>query len=258
MPCALAHLKQAALLCGFWAMACAAQTDSGETTAQDLRWQAGLGYQHYREPLMQLRGPEIGLGVQWAASPSLVLEAQWWGGQQRYSSPQSGTLSGVANHEFRTLALYRLGDADAWLPNPQLGLAGHFVYNDLRGQTSTQSQGYERLSQQLWLPLRWSSSLPWPQLGPQASLQWELAWLLRGRQTSRLSQASPHYTDAHNTQRRGLYMQLSAVQDRAEAHAEPYLRVTHVGRSDLQTLSSGQRVYEPSNTRVQVGVNWAW
>ena len=113
-------------------MACVAAAQSAPpqapTTQQEnpiaapaVHWQASLGYHHYREPDMRLQGPEVGLGLRWSAMPTLRVEVQWWGATLRYDSNGTGSMSGVANHEFRGAALYRLGHADSWLPHYQIG-----------------------------------------------------------------------------------------------------------------------------------------
>ena len=230
--------------------------------APAIQWQASLGYHRYREPVMQLQGPEVGLGLRWSATPMLRVEAQWWGSTLRYDSNGTGSMSGVANHEFRGLALYRFGQAESWLPQYQVGLAGAYIYNDLRGRTTTHAVGYERISEQLWLPLRWQSGAQMLGLKAPYLLQYEVGWLLHGRQLSRLSQVGPGYADADNTQRQGVYLQLNAVRPADPAsmgpYWEPYVRITRIPRSDVVPVNSGSLALEPSNTRIQLGVSRVW
>lgn len=211
-------------------------------------WQLSAGWQHYSERQMQLSGPELGLHWQSPHEGALRLEAEAVFGLQKYSSTQMGTLAHVPNIDTRWRVLQT---SQAW-PQWQYGLALHTHFNHLRGTTSLGFAGYDRLSTQIWLPVRWQS------LGDQP---WavEAGWLLRGEHVTRLSQVNANLQDVRNTQRQGVYLQASTTLKTSMGELQPYARWSRVGDSDIRLLDvSGARVgaYEPQNTRWQLGVRW--
>lgn len=211
-------------------------------------WQLSAGWQHYSEPQMQLKGPELGVHWQSRSGGPYTWEADAQLGLQNYSSAQSGRLNSVLNLDTRWRALR----ASTAHPQWQFGLALHTHSNFLRGTTSLGFGGYDRLSTQVWLPVRWQS------LGDQP---WavDAGWLVWGEHVSRLSQVNARFQDVSHTQRRGLFLQLSQKVQASRGEFEPYARWTWVDDSDVQLVNAaGQRTvsYEPENTRLQVGVKW--
>lgn len=137
-------------------------------------------------------------------------------------------------------------------PQWQYGLALHTHSNFLRGTTTLGFGGYDRLSTQVWLPVRWQS------LGDQP---WavDAGWLLWGEHVSRLSQVNASLQDVTNTQRKGAYLQISQKISSSRGVFEPYARWTRVDDSDVsQVTVDGQTrgAYEPQNNRVNLGVKW--
>lgn len=141
-------------------------------------WQLGgvMSHGRYREPgLMQLQGPRLGV---WAAKslPALgqwqpTLQGQVQSSAMQYSSPISGELSNVPDHELdlRLTALHPLTPnlASPWGPlrlGAYTGLGYRLHYNDLRGTTTQGHIGYRRLNQRLYLPL--GLQLQTPALNP--------------------------------------------------------------------------------------------
>ena len=132
-------------------------------------WQLSAGWQDYSESQMNLKGPELGLHWQSRAWGPVTIETDAHVGLQNYNSIPSGRLNSVLNVDTRWRAL----SASTAQPQWQYGLALHTHANFLRGTTSLGFGGYDRLSTQLWLPVRWQS------VGDQ---QWtvDAGWLLRG------------------------------------------------------------------------------
>ena len=220
----------------------------GQDTAYADSWRLGLGLQRYSEAGMRLQGPEVGL--HWRSRPlgQLHLEADALLGLQNYSSNASGTQDEVLNVDTRWRLLTPLGFWPQW----HYGLALHTRYNDLRGLTSAGDAGYERLSAQLWLPVRWSASGPEP-------WEFDAGVLLWGRHMSRLSQTSRGSEDVTNTQRSGFYVQASTTIESGYGSLLPYVRWTWVDDSNTRPVKiSGQinSAYEPRNSTVQLGVQW--
>jgi hypothetical protein len=104
----------------------------------------------------------------------------------------------------------------------------------------------------VWLPVRWHSdeAQPWTV---------DAGWLLRGEHVSRLSQANTRFQDVTNTQRKGVYLQVSKKVHSSQGEFEPYARWTKVDDSDVKVTKMGDltlRTYEPEHTRLQLGVKW--
>jgi hypothetical protein len=187
----------------------------------------GAGVNQYKEPsLMQLQGPELGLHARaynFTAMPRLQLEGDVFLGQQRYTSTKTGSMDGVPNIQTHWRALLPVFANTGHQQGLYAGLGVHTLWNDLRGRTTTNSGGYERIATQLWLPVRWVSHF------------WEVeaGVLLYGRHTSKLSQAK-------------LNLQMDGRHT-----LSPYVRYTGLGVSDVVN-----RIYEPASERWQVGVTW--
>lgn len=211
-------------------------------------WQLSAGWQDYSEPQMNLKGPELGAHWQSLRLGPYTLEADAHLGLQNYSSEPSGRLDSVLNVDTYWRALRASADQPQW----QYGLALHSHANFLRGTTSLGFGGYDRLSTQLWLPVRWHSD----------GEQWwtvDAGWLLWGEHVSRLSQVNTRLQDVTNQQRRGVYLQISKKIHADLGELEPYARWTWVDDSDVQSVTSAEQessTYEPRNNRLQVGLKW--
>ncbi len=237
-----------ALQRGFVGLACAVSL--GPTQAQPVSgaWQVSAGWQNYSEPQMNLKGPELGLHWQSRHLKASTLEADVHVGLQNYSSALSGQLDSVLNVDTRWRALRTLTTQPQW----QYGLALHTHSNFLRGTTTLGFGGYDRLSTQVWLPLRWQSvgNQPWAM---------DAGWLLWGEHVSRLSQVNSNLQDVTNTQRRGIYLQVSQKMSTSRSVIEPYARWTRVDVSDIRTVMIDGQIrgaYEPQNNRMNLGVKW--
>jgi hypothetical protein len=226
--------------------------DTTHTTPAESQRQWGIsgGVNRYTESLMQLSGPEVGLHARWSGLeqlPRWQLEGDVLLGLQRYTSQDSGSMRHVGNIETRWRGLYPVyatGQGDeGW----SAGLALHTLWNDLRGKTTTHNVGYEREALHLWLPLRWTGANAWT---------WEGAVLLRGRHTSRLSEVRSTYTDVHNTQKSGVYLQASTRFDlKGGTSLNPFVRLTRLGDSDSAPMG-GSNWVEPKSQRWQIGAVW--
>lgn len=211
-------------------------------------WQLSAGWQDYSESQMRLKGPELGLHWQSRLWSSFTFEADAHVGLQNYESVPSGRLNSVLNVDTRWRAMRTSTAHPQW----QFGLALHTHSNFLRGTTTLGFGGYDRLSTQVWLPVRWQSvgNQPWAM---------DAGWLLWGEHVSRLSQVNSNLQDVTNTQRRGIYLQVSQKMSTSRSVFEPYARWTRVDVSDIRQVNvNGQPsgAYEPQNNRVNLGVKW--
>jgi hypothetical protein len=224
------------------------------------QWASSAGFNHYREPGldMRLRGPELGL--HWRLSdvpgwPRWQAEADVLASLQRYDSP-SGRLDNAENLETRWRLLYQVWSQDA--QKLYIGPAVHTLYNDLRGRTSRGAGGYQRESAGLWLAVQWRQALPGE--GALSSLVgWQLdaGALLHGRHRSYLSQASRLYPDLTNTQKRGLYAQARLEFKAGALLLQPFVRYTDLADSEPSTVDRVTGI-EPASRRWQMGLSAAW
>lgn len=246
-------LRIAALcVCAFSASAWSQSTAESET---QVKWGISGGFNHYTEPkLMQLQGPEAGLHFQISNMRDLEnmqLEGDILLGAQKYTSAESGTISGVPNLESRYRALIAVSKDDTTGEVFYTGLAVHTLLNDLRGISSTGKSGYRRIATQLWLPLRWTINSTW---------ELDAGMLIYGRHTSKLSDVGPNYGDVINTQRKGQYAQvsMSLALDNGDL-LKPFIRYTHLGDSNIvpnREPSGTAYRYEPESQRWQIGAVW--
>ena len=211
-------------------------------------WQLSAGWQDYSEKQMNLKGPELGVHWQSRRLGAYTLEADAHVGLQNYSSAASGQLDQVPNVDTRWRALR----ASTAQPQWQYGLALHTHANFLRGTTILGFGGYDRLSTQVWLPVRWhsASAQPWTV---------DAGWLLWGQHESRLSQVNTSLQDVTNQQHKGVYFQISKEIPTSLGEMQPYARWTWVDDSDVHWVSLvglDRGTYEPRNKRLQVGLKW--
>jgi len=198
---------------------------------------------------MQLQGPEMGVHVTrtWSS-------IQWEGdvllGQQKYTSRDSGGMTGITNLETRWRGLISLAEDLPDHPDFLTGLAIHTLWNDLRGTTTfnqTTYAGYERSAVQLWLPMRWSHTGVW---------DLDAGLLIYGRHTSKLSQVNSHFTDLVNTQHAGQYVQATFHWAWNDGDTlKPFIRYTHLGKSN-SVVMNGSTWTEPASQRWQIGALW--
>jgi hypothetical protein len=216
------------------------------TAAPALEWSVSAGMNHYKEPEMQLHGPELGLHVKtdrMGDGIGLYGEADVLLGKQHYSSDRTGQMDGVSNIETRWRGLTRVLPGDGDQAGLYMGLGLHTLWNDLRGTSTTDDVGYVRQAMQLWLPLRWVSGEAW---------QLETGVLLKGRHTTKLEQ------NVNNNQKTGHYMQASWDYSlNPQNTLTPYVRYTHLADSDVVVMG-GHGWIEPNNQRWQLGLKWRW
>jgi hypothetical protein len=244
----LFHESQKLRLCAAWVFVGAVHPAHAQAEPASGAWQLSTGWQDYSEPQMNLKGPELGVHWQSRKFGPYSLEADAHLGLQNYSSPLSGRLDSVLNVDTYWRALRTSTAQPQW----QYGLAWHSHANFLRGTTNLGFGGYDRLSNQVWLPVRWhqDSAQPWTV---------DAGWLLWGAHVSRLSQANRRLQDVTNQQHKGVYFQISKEISTALGEIQPYARWTWVDDSDVQwesLVGLDRGTYEPRNNRLQVGLKW--
>jgi hypothetical protein len=169
----------------------------------------------------------------------------------------SGTMTGVPDW---TLEARALGGFD-WIGksasvSPYLGLGYRYLFDDLRGYSSTSAAGYRRYSNYLYVPVgltaRFGLGGDWV-LVPTL----EKDVFLRGKQISKLSDAGLGLPDASNTQHSGRGHRASLMFEKGHVSFGAWTNYWHIDKSDATTVPGpgGPVVgYEPENYTRESGV----
>ena len=172
-------------------------------------------------------------------------------GKGDYSSGFSGTLTDRADWYYEIRGLigkdFHFGD---YTLSPYAGLGYRYLFNDLRGVSSTGARGYRRESNYTTLPIGVTHKI---KLSNQAQLlsTVEYSYLARGRQDSTLSDAFAANQNISSTQRSGYGLRLGTMARFPAWSAGPYLNLWRVNESDR---SNGTLIFEPRNNTYEFGV----
>jgi hypothetical protein len=230
-----------------------------ERLATPSGWEAGVQLSDYRyeEPgIMSLEGTRFGVsGAYTAVSPIRTfarLEGRWSYGELDYQG--SGTLTGVPDHilELRVLA-GRDYAAGRLLWSPYAGAAYRYLYNDLRGVSSTGAVGYRRESNYFYIPLGITLRMPLAE-GWAFAPQLEYDALVSGTQRSYLSDTGLGLPDVSNDQSRGYGYRVLLTFEHRRWALVPWLHYWDVKDSEVQTIAPGLAVYEPANETREAGL----
>jgi len=243
-----------------WAAAAVAQLPPArDPLATRGGWEAGAGLARYRyeEPgLMRLTGDRIGATGSYTETNEIGyfgrVEMRLSYGELDYQG--SGTLSNVPDwlFEIRVLAGrdYRAGKS-GW--SPYAGAGYRYLYNDLRGVSSTGALGYRRYSGYFYLPLgvmlRVRLNDEWV-LTPQL----EYDAFVRGTQRSYLADTGLGFNDVGNQQQRGRGYRAQLMFEGRRWAFGPWSHYWNVKDSDLQPVGMGFAGLEPANWTRESGV----
>ncbi len=223
-------------------------------------WEVGgqIAKYHYEEPgLMDLKGNRVGaVGAYTFTSPNRVysrIDLRSSYGLLKYQG--SGTMDDVPDWIFETRAVigrdYLAGDNAAL--SPYIGLGYRYLYNDLRGYSSTGHVGYQRVSQYLYVPVgltaRFRTGERWV-VAPTV----EYDVFLSGRQDSQLSDTGIGYSDASNTQKHGYGYRAYLMLENGHWAFGPWLHYWNIKDSDTVDIGLGKSAYEPANWTREYGV----
>lgn len=174
------------------------------------------------------------------------IEARWSYGELDYQG--SGTLRRVPDHLLETRMLagrdYPRGSL-VW--SPYAGAAFRYLYNDLRGVTSTGQFGYRRESLYFYVPLGVTLRMPlgadWV-LAPQV----EYSGFVRGVQRSHLSDTGlPGLSNVTNKQRDGRGYRAQLMVEGRRWSFGLWTDYWNVKDSDVQPTGPGTAGLEPAN-----------
>lgn len=176
-------------------------------------------------------------------------------GKGDYSSDLSGTLNDRPDwyYEVRGLIGKDFYFADYTL-SPYAGLGYRYLFNDLRGVSSTGVPGYRRESKYFTLPVGVIHKM---NLANQAQLVTtvEYSHLIRGRQEAKLSDSNPATQDVGLTQRSGYGLRLGTMVRFARWSVGPSLILWRIKESDR---INGGLTFEPRNNTYEFGVKVAY
>ena len=250
----------AALLAAVSATAPAQETAPSNPLLTRRGWEVGgqiANYQYEEPGLMNLKGNRIGaVGAYTFTSPNRVysrIDLRSSYGSLKYQG--SGTLDDVPDWIFETRAVigrdYLTGDSAAL--SPYIGLGYRYLYNDLRGYSSTGHVGYQRVSQYLYVPVgltaRFRTGERWV-IAP--TVEYDL--FLGGRQYSQLSDTGIGYSDATNRQHDGRGYRGYLMFESGHWAFGPWLQYWNIKDSDVVSIGLGTVAMEPANWTREYGV----
>ena len=243
---------------------------SSAATAQEPRdplatrpgWELGgqVAYYDYREPnVAELDGYRLGGVVAWTAVDrvafaKLDLRASY--GSLNYRG--SGTMSGVPDLilETRVLVGFDVIDQGASL-SPYAGWGYRYLYDDLRGYTSTNAKGYRRYSNYYYLPIgitmRFAAGGGWV-VAPTL----EADVFMYGKQNTKMSDFNSSLDDVSNRQDTGRGHRVSLMFEKEHWAFGAWNHYWHIDDSQcvppLVVNGACQGAHEPPNSTREYGL----
>ena len=213
----------------------------------------------YTEPDLGVKiwGPNVGLTAAYTQTDKnnwfVKIDGRVVYGSLKYEG--TGAQNSVPNFIFETRGYFGrefLLRRDVSI-SPYAGLGVRYLYNDLRGITSTGAAGYRRYSTYFYVPLglstRFHLSGKW-----SVSPTIEYVYLITGTQKSKLSDAGTGFVDAHNEQSKGYGYRLSVMVDKEAWAFGPWLNFWDIDDSDIVSGGPGIGGLEPQNETREFGV----
>jgi len=222
------------------------------------------GYKYTEPGLMQIKATKIGFdysgtyafGTEWPNRSDgwfVRGDARYATGKGDYSSSISGSLNDLPDWYYEVRGLigkdFHYG---SYTLSPYAGLGYRYLFNDLRGTTTTGARGYRRESHYTTLPIGVTHKMS---LANQAQLLTtvELSYLIRGRQDSKLSDSNPATADVDLKQRRGYGLRMAAMYRFDKWSVGPALVMWRIKDSDMSNL-----VFEPRNNTNEFMIKGAY
>jgi len=222
-------------------------------TSAGFEFSSKLGFYEYKEPgYMKIDGPVLGLGAKYShalgADDFFQIDASVMAGLLDYQG--TGSLDNTENFSTDIRALYLKNHTleNGTVVTPYTGLGYRFLYNDLRGNTSTGAGGYRRLSHYVYLPVGILTYIT-DGYGNKIELNGELGILIRGYQQSYLSDFYSNVSDVKNEQKTGHNLRVSALYKFDSYSIGPYYNRWSVGRSNIEN-----GWVEPKNSTNEFGL----
>ena len=219
-------------------------------------WEVGgqVSKYQYEEPdFAKLTGERVGaVGAYTFINPNRIygrIDGRVSYGALKYEG--SGTMSDVPDWTFEVRAVigrdYVVSENVAL--SPYIGLGYRYLYDDLRGYTSTGAVGYRRYSHYFYAPVGMT-------LRMRTGDQWVIAPTLEydaflgGRQYSKLTDTNLGLSDALNKQRRGRGYRADLMLEKGRWAFGPWLRYWKIKDS----TRTGSGALEPANWTREYGL----
>ena len=173
----------------------------------------------------------------------------------------SGTLSGNFENLFDVRGVVGKDfRAEPFVIAPYLGLGYRDFYSDDRGTTSTGASGYRRENQLYYIPVgvepRFHVSA---ETNITANLEYD--YVVRGKQTSKLSDANAGFPDISNNQKSGYGFRGNLMWETNKWAAGPFFNYWNIQQSDTSCATSstlGLCGYEPTNNTLEAGLQFRY
>jgi opacity protein-like surface antigen len=240
--------------------AAAAQTGQPDPLLTRRGWEVGgqISKYQYEEPdFAKLTGNQGAVvGAYTFTSPNRVysrIDGRVAYGSLKYEG--SGTMSDVPNWiaEVRALVGRDFLVSENVALSPYIGLGYRYLYNDLRGYTSTGAVGYQRYSHYVYAPVGVT-------LRMRTGGQWVITPTLEydaffgGRQYSQLSDTGLGYSDASNDQDTGRGYRASLMVENGHWSFGPWLQYWNIKDSNTVPVGLGFVAMEPANWTREYGL----
>jgi hypothetical protein len=263
--CQRSHLSEAlitaAILVAISPVASAQTSESADHLLTRRGWEVGgqLSDYRYDEPSVgaKIWGGIVGLTAAYTYTGAghwfFKADGRYAFGSLKYEG--SGTKDSVPDSILETRALFGkdyIARSGISL-SPFAGLGYRYLYNDLRGTTSTGATGYQRYSQYLYAPLGLTSRI-------NVNGQWVIAptieydYFIRGRQKTQLTDIGNGFSDANNKQNKGYGYRLSVMAENGSWAFGPWMNYWSIEDSDIVPIGFGVRGLEPKNETWEYGL----
>lgn len=176
-------------------------------------------------------------------------------GHLRYESTGTGTQDGVPDLILETRAVIGVDFPAGGRVglSPYFGIGYRYLYNDLRGYSSSGAAGYRRHSHYLYAPLGLTVRIRvgggWI-LAP--TLEGDL--FIRGRQVSKLSDTGLGFIDVTNSQDKGYGYRYSFMVEKDRWALGGWTHYWHIRDSDSRPIGGGRVGREPENYTWESGL----
>jgi len=272
----LKALPLTALACCLTALPALAQAaDLATKTGNELGVSVS-GYKYTEPGNMSIKATKIGfdysgtyaIGSEWPNHSKgwfVRGDLRYATGKGDYDSGASGSLNARPDWYYEVRGLlgkdFHFGD---YTLSPYAGLGYRYLYNDLRGATSTGARGYRRESNYTTLPIGVIHKMG---LANQAQLLTtvEYSYLIRGQQDSTFSDLVGFSgvvaaQDARTPQRHGYGLRLGMSYQVAQWSVGPFVHYWNIGVSDTALVTRAVfgsvtlPVVEPANKTTEYGI----
>lgn len=224
-------------------------------------WEVAFQMSDYRysEPDLDVKiwGPRVGLTAAYTRTNTdnwfVKIDGRVGYGSLKYEG--SGTQNSVPDLVFEARGYF----GKDFFPlhgvslSPYAGFGFRYLYNDLRGPTSTGAVGYRRYSKYFYVPLglisRFNVSGKW-----SVSPTIEYDYFITGTQESRLTDTGIGLGDGYNEQSKGYGYRLSLMLEKDAWAFGPWLHFWSIDDSDIVPIGFGLVALEPKNETREYGI----